>query len=45
MVYPSDGFSAAATLEAITDYKCTSVYGVPTMVKIKNNTLVYRLFK
>jgi fatty-acyl-CoA synthase len=32
MVYPSDGFSAGATLEAITNYKCTSVYGVPTMV-------------
>ncbi|CAD8100984.1 unnamed protein product [Paramecium primaurelia] len=31
MVYPSDGFSAAATLEAVTNYKCTSIYGVPTM--------------
>lgn len=32
MVYPSDGFSAGATLEAITNYRCTSIYGVPTMV-------------
>ncbi|CAD8195706.1 unnamed protein product [Paramecium pentaurelia] len=31
MVYPSDGFSAGATLEAVTNYKCTSIYGVPTM--------------
>jgi len=35
MVYPSDGFSAAATLEAVTNYKCTSIYGVPTMVFLK----------
>jgi len=34
MVYPSDGFSASATLEAITKYGCTSLYGVPTMVII-----------
>lgn len=32
MVYPSDGFSAATTLEAVTNYKCTTLYGVPTMV-------------
>ena len=31
MVYPSDSFDPAATLEAVTKYKCTSVYGVPTM--------------
>ena len=36
MVYPSDGFSAAAALEAVTNYKCTSIYGVPTMVIINN---------
>lgn len=32
MVFPSDGFSAGAALEAVTNYKCTSLYGVPTMV-------------
>lgn len=32
IILPSDGFSAAASLEAVTNYKCTSLYGVPTMV-------------
>jgi len=32
MIYPSDGFSAAASLEAVTNYKGTSIIGVPTMV-------------
>jgi fatty-acyl-CoA synthase len=32
MIYPSDGFSAAASLHAVTKYRCTSIYGVPTMV-------------
>lgn len=40
MVYPSDGFSAGATLEAVTNYKCTSIYGVPTMVI---NLFIYSL--
>ena len=31
MVYPSDSFDPAATLETVTKYKCTSLYGVPTM--------------
>lgn len=41
MVYPSDGFSAAATLEAVTNYKCTSIYGVPTMVY--KNLIIFSL--
>lgn len=40
MVFPSDGFSPSATLEAVTNYGCTSLYGVPTMVMIKAQ-LVY----
>ena len=31
MVYPSEAFDPVATLEAVTKYKCSSVYGVPTM--------------
>jgi fatty-acyl-CoA synthase len=31
IVLPSDGFNAVHTLEAVTKYKCTSLYGVPTM--------------
>lgn len=31
MVYPSEGFDAAASMQAVTKYKCTSLYGVPTM--------------
>ena len=31
MVLPSEGFDPVATLRAISDEKCTSVYGVPTM--------------
>jgi len=31
IVLPSESFSAAKTLEAITKHKCTSIYGVPTM--------------
>lgn len=31
IVLPYENFSAAKTLEAITKYKCTSIYGVPTM--------------
>jgi fatty-acyl-CoA synthase len=31
MVYPSGGFEPGATLEAIQEERCTSVYGVPTM--------------
>lgn len=31
IVLPSDNFSASKTLEAVTKYKCTSIYGVPTM--------------
>ena len=31
MVYPSEAFDPAATLKAITEHRCTSVYGVPTM--------------
>ncbi|SDO38725.1 fatty-acyl-CoA synthase [Nakamurella panacisegetis] len=31
VVYPSPGFDPEATLAAVTDYRCTSLYGVPTM--------------
>jgi fatty-acyl-CoA synthase len=31
MVIPAPGFDPAATLKAVQDEKCTSVYGVPTM--------------
>jgi len=31
MVIPGDSFNPVATLKAVQDYKCTSLYGVPTM--------------
>jgi fatty-acyl-CoA synthase len=31
MVYPAEAFDALATLQAISEEKCTSIYGVPTM--------------
>jgi fatty-acyl-CoA synthase len=31
MVYPAAAFDPAATLQAVQDEKCTSLYGVPTM--------------
>ena len=31
MVLPSDGFEPVATLEAVSEESCTSLYGVPTM--------------
>jgi len=31
MVIPAPGFDAAATLQAVQDERCTSLYGVPTM--------------
>ena len=31
MVIPSDGFSAEQTLEAVSQERCTALYGVPTM--------------
>ena len=31
MVYPTEGFEPLATLQAVQDEKCTSLYGVPTM--------------
>jgi fatty-acyl-CoA synthase len=31
MVYPAEAFEPLATLEAIADERCTSIYGVPTM--------------
>jgi fatty-acyl-CoA synthase len=33
MVYPSECFNAAATLQAIAAERCTSLYGVPTMFR------------
>lgn len=32
MVYPSEGFDPAKALEAVTQYKGTLLYGVPTMM-------------
>ncbi|MEN8239998.1 MAG: AMP-binding protein, partial [Actinomycetota bacterium] len=31
MVFPSDAFEARTTLEAVSEERCTSLYGVPTM--------------
>jgi fatty-acyl-CoA synthase len=31
MVYPSEGFEPLATLQAVQEERCTSLYGVPTM--------------
>jgi fatty-acyl-CoA synthase len=31
MVYPGEGFDPAATLAAVAEERCTSLYGVPTM--------------
>ena len=31
MVIPGEGFDPAATLQAVSDEKCTALYGVPTM--------------
>jgi len=31
MVYPSEGFEPLATMQAVQEEKCTSLYGVPTM--------------
>ena len=31
IVYPAPGFDPAATLQAVQDHRCTSLYGVPTM--------------
>ena len=31
IVYPSPGFDPEATLAAVQEYRCTSLYGVPTM--------------
>ena len=31
MVYPSEGFDPLATLQAVSEERCTSLYGVPTM--------------
>ena len=31
VVYPSPGFDPVATLAAVQEYRCTSLYGVPTM--------------
>ena len=31
IVFPSDGFDPLSTLQAVSEYRCTSLYGVPTM--------------
>jgi len=31
MVLPSDDFNAKQTLDAVTKYKCSALYGVPSM--------------
>jgi fatty-acyl-CoA synthase len=32
MVYPAESFDAASGLQSVSEYKCTSLYGVPTML-------------
>jgi hypothetical protein len=32
IVFPKEAFDPLATLEAVQEYKCTALYGVPTMV-------------
>ena len=31
MVYPGEGFEPLSTLQTVAEYRCTSLYGVPTM--------------
>ncbi len=31
IVFPGEGFDALTTLQTVADYRCTSLYGVPTM--------------
>jgi len=31
IVFPGEGFDALATLQSVAEYRCTSLYGVPTM--------------
>ncbi len=31
MIFPNEGFDAKKTMEAVNKYKCTALYGVPTM--------------
>jgi fatty-acyl-CoA synthase len=31
IVFPGEGFDPLATLQAVSEYRCTSLYGVPTM--------------
>ena len=31
IVFPAEGFDPLATLQAVAEYRCTSLYGVPTM--------------
>ena len=31
IVFPGEGFDALATLQTVAEYRCTSLYGVPTM--------------
>jgi fatty-acyl-CoA synthase len=31
IVFPSEGFDPLSTLQAVSEYRCTSLYGVPTM--------------
>ena len=31
IVFPGEGFDPLATLQTVAEYRCTSLYGVPTM--------------
>jgi len=39
MVFPGEGFEPASALQAISDEKCTALYGVPTMLVALLDTL------
>jgi len=42
MIIPAPGFDPAATLQAITDERCTGVYGVPTMFIAMQNVADFK---
>ncbi len=45
MVVPADAFDPAATLRAVQDERCTSLYGVPTMFLAELNELDHRPYE
>jgi fatty-acyl-CoA synthase len=44
MVYPGEGFDPAATLAAVAEERCTSLYGVPTMFIAQLNHADFKSF-